>query len=314
MRYYIIGGDGMEYGPAPYTILRQWRSEGRLNESTRIRAESETSWEVLGEVWESLPVEEEPEVQAHLAADAGAAVADKAFPVHGMTRPVPEKLDPFYCLQRSFDLLRSNFYRLVAGTFLFTLLLFLIQLPDLYLSIKMDSGAEDAGNLSTEMMGIRSLSVFLTSMLSILLGAPLMGGLYRFYLKHIRGESPAIREIFGGFQIHLLQLVLCGMVSGLLTAIGFFFFIAPGVYLMVSWVFSFAVIIDQDMNYWDAMETSRRMLMGNWWRMALLLLIGALISILGVLLLGVGIVLTQPILFGSIAYAYEDLRGFYRKR
>jgi len=62
------------------------------------------------------------------------------------------------------------------------------------------------------------------------------------------------------------------------------------------------------------METSRRMLMGNWWRMALLLLIGALISILGVFLLGVGIVLTQPILFGSIAYAYEDLRGFYRKR
>ncbi len=34
MRYYLIGPDGAQYGPADINILRQWVKEGRVNQTT----------------------------------------------------------------------------------------------------------------------------------------------------------------------------------------------------------------------------------------------------------------------------------------
>jgi hypothetical protein len=46
--YFIIGGDGKEYGPITEADIRLWISEGRLNTQTSARAEAETNWRPLG--------------------------------------------------------------------------------------------------------------------------------------------------------------------------------------------------------------------------------------------------------------------------
>ena len=40
--YYILGGDGKEYGPASADQIREWIRERRANAQTRIRAENST--------------------------------------------------------------------------------------------------------------------------------------------------------------------------------------------------------------------------------------------------------------------------------
>ena len=53
--YKIIGADGKEYGPVSAEQLRQWLTEGRVNQQTRVLAEGSTDWKAFGEVAELNP-------------------------------------------------------------------------------------------------------------------------------------------------------------------------------------------------------------------------------------------------------------------
>src|SRR5579862_5411522 len=45
--YFIIGGDGRQYGPISEADIRKWIAEGRLNQESQARAESETEFRAL---------------------------------------------------------------------------------------------------------------------------------------------------------------------------------------------------------------------------------------------------------------------------
>jgi hypothetical protein len=53
--YKIIGADGKEYGPVSTEQLRQWLTEGRVNNLTRVLAEGGTDWRALGDIPEFAP-------------------------------------------------------------------------------------------------------------------------------------------------------------------------------------------------------------------------------------------------------------------
>jgi uncharacterized membrane protein len=57
---------------------------------------------------------------------------------------------------------------------------------------------------------------------------------------------------------------------------------------------------------------SRKVVTRNWWRVFGLLLLAIPVFILGALALGIGIFVAIPLVFGAIAYAYEDLCGSAR--
>ena len=63
--------------------------------------------------------------------------------------------------------------------------------------------------------------VLATSVLSTPVYVVLIGGLFKYYLKLIRGEPAGIADAFSGFGSALGQLVLLGLVSGLLSLIGY---------------------------------------------------------------------------------------------
>lgn len=47
--YRIIGADGREYGPVSADQMRQWVTEGRVNQQTRVRAEDSPDWKALAD-------------------------------------------------------------------------------------------------------------------------------------------------------------------------------------------------------------------------------------------------------------------------
>ena len=59
--YFIIGGDGKEYGPVSDADMRQWMAEGRIDAHTKIKAEGAPDWKLLSEF---------PEFAARLPAPA----------------------------------------------------------------------------------------------------------------------------------------------------------------------------------------------------------------------------------------------------
>jgi hypothetical protein len=140
-------------------------------------------------------------------------------------------------------------------------------------------------------------------------GIVVLGGLDYMFIRRIRGEEVQVGDVFAGFNLAFLHLTLAGLVKWLLTSLGFVLCILPGIYLGVGYVFALPLVIDKKMEFWPAMEVSRRVVHHHWWSTFALVIVLALIAIAGFLACIVGALVTVPVASASLMYVYEDLFG-----
>jgi predicted Ser/Thr protein kinase len=198
------------------------------------------------------------------------------------------------CLKRGWKLLCANFWPCVGVT---ALLMALLSFAGSVGGVVLRTGP--AGKNSEQ----------ITSVLGLIVFGPLMGGLNLFFLKKIRGEKSTVETIFCGFSKRFLHLFLAGFVTTLLTWIGFLCLILPGIYLMVAWCFAIPLVIDKGLDFWSAMELSRKVVTRHWWKFLLFGIVLIALLFLGVLTFIVGIFLMMPWIVASQMYAYEDIIG-----
>lgn len=142
---------------------------------------------------------------------------------------------------------------------------------------------------------------------SIVVDGPLAAGRDLYFLKKVRGQQADLNTAFSGFSIAFSQLFLVYLISLLLAGLGFLCCVIPGIYLAVAWVFAKTLVIDQRLDFWDAMECSRRVVSRHWFAMLGLLVISGLVMMMGFLALIVGIFITMPVFYASLMFAYEDI-------
>jgi hypothetical protein len=196
-------------------------------------------------------------------------------------------LDIGHCVYRGWALVRMDFWPMVGTTALVLLLL------------------AAAAALTTESRSVGQVR-FTTSALSILLSGPLMGGLYFYLLKRIRGERVRTEAAFAGFRQSLLQLVLANFVKEVLFVLGLACLL-PGIYLAVAWCFTLPLIIDKRLEFWPAMRLSRKTITKHWWKFFGFFLVLLLLNIAGLMACFVGVLFTLPVTYSAIMYAYEDI-------
>jgi|SRR5579872_6219394 len=142
-----------------------------------------------------------------------------------------------------------------------------------------------------------------------LLAGVLKGGLFYLFLRLIRGQPAEFSDAFRGFNQSFLQLFLAGLVTGLLTSVGFSLCILPGIYLAVAWQFAEVLVIDKNLEFWPAMELSRKVITAHWWLFFGLAILCILVMFVGFLACCIGTFVAAPVVIGAIAYAYEDVFG-----
>jgi len=197
-------------------------------------------------------------------------------------------LDIGHCVRRGWKLVWSDFWPLVGIT---ALILALLSAAG-----SMDEVSKSIGHLT-----------FNTSVLSVLLSGPLMGGLYFFLLKKIRGERVRTETAFAGFRNSLLHLFLAGFVTEVLTMLGVVCLILPGVYLFVAWFFTLPLVIDKRLEFWPAMRLSRKAISKHWWIFLGFLIVLGLVNLAGLMAACVGVFVTIPVSLAALMYAYEDI-------
>ena len=142
-----------------------------------------------------------------------------------------------------------------------------------------------------------------------IVGFVLMGGLDYMLLKRIRGERVMIGDVFAGFNRAFLDLTMAGLVKWLLTSIGLILCILPGIYLAIGYVFALPLVIDKQMDFWTAMEVSRRVVHEHWFSVFALVIVLVLVALAGFLLCGIGALISVPVASAALMYVYEDLFG-----
>ncbi len=273
----IIGGDGQQYGPVTVEQLREWIAAGRADAQTQVQREGEPDWR---------PLSSFPEFAQALAAKSPPAPLPLARPTPPPPGPDPVELanqilardyavNVGHCFGRAWDLLISDFWPILGVSSLMILL----------------------------------IAVSTAAHVGLVIDGPLVGGLYWYYLKRIRGHPAQLNDAFAGFQLAFLQLFLGLLVSGLLVGLGFLACVLPGIYLAVAWHLTLPIIIDQRLDFWAAMEVSRKVLTRHWWSVFLLALVALMINLAGVLLCCVGGLVTAPLTMLAWMFLYEDLFG-----
>jgi uncharacterized membrane protein len=227
--YTIIGADGKEYGPVAADKLRGWIAAGRANAQTQCRREGDTAWSTLGSV---------PEFAAAFAA----APAPGAVPVAGAATPeavlaAATPLDISGCLRDGWETAKANF------------------LPILGVSLLIGICA-----------GVIGIIPIVGMLASLFLTGVFYGGLYFYILKRKRGEPTEVGDAFSGFTVAFGQLALATFVVTVLTVIAFFCLILPGIYLAVCWAFTYLLIREKGLQFWDAMELGRKVVTAQWFR------------------------------------------------
>ena len=92
----------------------------------------------------------------------------------------------------------------------------------------------------------------------------------------MRGEPARVTDVFDGFKLCFVQLMLAGALSKLLTQIGFFLCLVPWIYLVVAWCFALPLVADKRLEFWSAMELSRKVVTRVWFQAGLLLFVAFL--------------------------------------
>lgn len=317
--FIIIGADGKEYGPVATDKVRDWIAGGRANLQTRARRDGETEWKTLGDFQEFVVTAEPtpPPVGSAVAASAPAPaptgpVDAKAYADDLIARTQP--IDIFENLGAGFKLWTSNFWPLVGVT----LLVLIVQM-------------------------VAGMLPIIGMFVGFFLNGVFYGGLYYYYLGKLRGEPREVGDGFAGFSKAFVPLMLATLLNSVITlaimipcffpliAVFFKMAMAGGepptalpaigglaagaifigmiilIFIAISWIFAFPLIIDKGLGPWTAMEVSRRVVGRQWFRVFFTVLFGGILAMLGLVGFIVGVFFTLPIAFGAIVCAYEEI-------
>jgi hypothetical protein len=188
---------------------------------------------------------------------------------------------------------------------------------------------------------------YLSTITGLIFGGPLLGGLFAFTLKKLRNQPATFGDGFSGFGPYFGQLLLGNFIPSLLAGLiilpfviiaailifavmgntqgsapnglqvsmmaggGILFLvgICVAIYFQYCWIFALWLIVDKHMTFWPAMSLSRAVVRKHWWQTFLLGIVAGVITLVGALACGVGMLVSAPVAVGMFAGAYERLFG-----
>jgi hypothetical protein len=240
----MIGGDGQEYGPATVEELSAWILDHRANGDTQVQAEGSPEWRPLS----SFPDFADVLRQAYPAPPVPAVDYEGAaapFRSSDLADDIPFNLGDI--LGRAWALLGRHFFLIIGACAVVWLIL-------------------TVGAFATCVGGL----------LSLVLAGALHGGLMLVYLRLIRGQPASIGTVFSCFGPLFLPLMLVSVVTQILSQLGLVFCLIPGLFLKVIWTFALPLVADRGLDFWPALERSRRAVLRHFLKVAALLLIAFL--------------------------------------
>eukprot|EP01102_Stenamoeba_stenopodia_P010676 TRINITY_DN3242_c0_g3_i1.p1 TRINITY_DN3242_c0_g3~~TRINITY_DN3242_c0_g3_i1.p1 ORF type:complete len:321 (+),score=60.44 TRINITY_DN3242_c0_g3_i1:32-994(+) len=148
--------------------------------------------------------------------------------------------------------------------------------------------------------------------LTSILVLPIFVGMYIATCNHLKTGNPiSFKHMFHGLYF-IVPLTFAMLFVAIAVALGFFLCIIPGLFLMVCLAFTPYVYVEYYCNgisVFASMVLCVKMISRHFFLIALYLIVTFLFSFAGILLLGVGILVTFPMANISYAFAVQEIFG-----
>ncbi|MFI2471971.1 hypothetical protein [Nocardia xishanensis] len=148
----------------------------------------------------------------------------------------------------------------------------------------------------------------------VLLFLAVMAALWLLQAAMVRGalyETDGAKPVFGSYFkfVNAGNVLLTALLAFLGTWIGLALCVIPGLLVGMLCMFALHFVVDQDLGPFDAIRSSAILVINNIWPVLLLALSVAVITFLGLLLCGIGLLAAGPVSIIAVTYAYRTLTG-----
>jgi hypothetical protein len=148
------------------------------------------------------------------------------------------------------------------------------------------------------------LCAFVVGFIPLVGGFFALPGLLLVSLKAVRGETPEPNDGFIGFQA-----IMDNLIMGLLQISGLILCCVGAWVTQAVFLPGTLLIVDKGMGWSDAKDRCMEELRPNLWAWVLYTLVLGLVGASGMLLCGIGMLVTMPIATIGWAYAYDKTLG-----
>jgi uncharacterized membrane protein len=335
--YTIIGGDLKEYGPITADDVRLWIGENRLNGQSMVKVEGENEFRAL---------ETFPEFAAAFIANQPLPKLPRsAFAIGGTSVPTDYSLDIGGCITRGWGLVKIHFGILFASLLVVIVVAFAffgtlgfataLIIPKHLMSVPLFKVIFNLlmSGVSALVLGPLSGGLYLVYLRTIRGEATGVGDVFAGFQK-------SFLPLFLGYLVVVMATGLCTAPFSYLTELRLepllsrmqnasptdiqtlmpqvveklvsllplmLICLIPVTYLTVNWMFTQALILDKELDFWPAMKVSWKMVHKHWWHVFGLVVVTGLLNVAGFFCCCVGLVFTIPIGFAALMFAYETI-------
>ncbi|MCK6543092.1 hypothetical protein L6Q79_10460 [bacterium] len=145
----------------------------------------------------------------------------------------------------------------------------------------------------------------LTQFAMVFIIAFFMGGAFRAAFRQIQGESISVSDAFSGVDIYVSVLVAMLSVS-LFSMIGSMLCLFPGLIAQGLLYYVVPMVVRENLPPLEALKKSFETTKSDWVMYTVLWIVTQVLAFLGILLCGIGIFITAPLIVTTTAAAYRD--------
>ncbi|WP_082608889.1 hypothetical protein [Oerskovia sp. Root918] len=157
-----------------------------------------------------------------------------------------------------------------------------------------------------EAVGLSVGSVVL-SIIGAIIGYLITAFFTRGALDESQGRKPDVAAFFGIGNV--VNVILAAFLVGIMAAVGTILCVLPGLAVLLFSAFVYYFTLDKEQDAITAIKSSWSLVAKNFGSVFLLLLALFGINIVGALLCGIGLLVTLPLSYIAVAYAYRRLIG-----
>ncbi len=147
---------------------------------------------------------------------------------------------------------------------------------------------------------------YIAGILSAPVTVPIAVGLTMFGVSIARDQEIDVPSIFNYYNM-MYSIIITYMSITILVSLGFLFLIVPGIYLSISYLFTYQLVVDKGLGTWEAMELSRKTVTKQWFNFFGLALLSGIIIVISAIPLGIGLIWTLPMTYISYGLLYHHL-------
>ncbi len=173
-----------------------------------------------------------------------------------------------------------------------------------------DTVVEDLGNFVLMALIAAGLTAVIgfTVVGYLVVAGPFAAGLFIAVKRRMLEGRTDLMDVFAGFN-RFVDTLLLGLVVTLFSLIGLAFCVIPFFIVGAIYVFAVPFLVDRKLSFWEAMESSRRLVTPGLAGYTAFFFLLCLLNLVGLLLAGVGVLITLPVSFAAIAVAYKETVG-----